>query len=224
MTDFNYKIAAIVPSVCFFVILIFHFYEFKRDDSVRALFKKVRVGWINENYLKGGPAVNTTRDYVRATMFMGRTAIVLAGLITGIAADRNETCRKSSDGCNDHDTLLFVKIGVLVILLVGIFFVYSMCSRYITHVGFMINTKHVEGVPFPMDLIYKMLHQAHRFYSIGMRMFFLCIPLFGWIFGEWVLVAITPVYLYLIHDMETSDFTEGGIEQLYAAIESHKSS
>ena len=63
----------------------------------------------------------------------------------------------------------------------------------------MINAREIDGVPTPTDIILKVFNHAHTFYSIGLRMYFLSIPAFAWVFNEWSLLGVTPIYLFIIH-------------------------
>ena len=71
--------------------------------------------------------------------------------------------------------------------------------RFILHFSFMINTREVNGKALPEELILRVFNHAHDFYGAGLRMFFMAIPAFAWIFTHWSLLAVTPLYLCLIH-------------------------
>ncbi|KAG5186726.1 hypothetical protein JKP88DRAFT_271858 [Tribonema minus] len=198
--------AIIVPIVCFVFIAFFHAFEFRGEGPTRGLFKRVRKGWVEENYLKGQQAVNTTRDYVRVSLFFGNTAILIANFAAGFAATRYATCSDAEGGCTSNDIQLMIKIGCIVALMLSIFFLFTQCSRFIIHFSFMINTRDVNGVPLPKELTNRVFNHAHDYYGIGIRMYFMTIPVFAWVFTEWCLLAVTPIYLYIIHGLESSSF------------------
>ncbi|CAN0283040.1 unnamed protein product [Ascophyllum nodosum] len=104
--------------------------EFLRqhDDTARAraLFAQVRAGWVKANYMTGQAAVNTTRDYIRAAVFFANTAILLATFTVGYAGTRYSEC--SDEGCSGGDWLFIIQLGVLSVLLLVIFFVFTQCT------------------------------------------------------------------------------------------------
>ena len=67
-----------------------------------------------------------------------------------------------------------------------------------THLSFMINTRIVDGAPLPMGLARCIFSHAHTYYGIGIRMYFMTIPILAWAFTKWCLLAVTPFYLGMI--------------------------
>jgi len=157
------------------------------------------------------------------SIFFANTAILIAGLAAGFAGSQQTTCEGEAEGCTDEDKLLFVKIGVLVGCMLAIFFIFTQCTRFMNHFSFMINTRYVDGIELPKTLIATYFIHSHRFYSVGIRMYFLTIPIFAWIFGQWVLVGVTPLYLLLIHSLESSKFMDNELQSFEQSIADYKS-
>lgn len=65
--------------------------------SLSAIREMCSVVSYQDNYMKGQAAVNTTRDYIRASVFFANTAIVLTTFIVGFAG---VDIRSSNAGTN----------------------------------------------------------------------------------------------------------------------------
>jgi hypothetical protein len=59
-------------------------------------------------------------------------------------------------------------------------------------------------VALPLSLTTTVFHHAHMYYSVAIRMYFLTIPVFAWVFTEWCLLAFTPIYLWIIQGAWTA--------------------
>ena len=81
----------IIPCAVFAVFIALHAslyrtYQansFSRD--ARSFFQRVNEGWVASNYMKE-KASNTTRDYLRVSIFLAGNAIILATVLAGFAA------------------------------------------------------------------------------------------------------------------------------------------
>ncbi|CAM9988763.1 unnamed protein product, partial [Choristocarpus tenellus] len=164
----------IIPVLCFPLCVAYQAWEFRQDKGARAFFKRVREGWIDENTLKGQQAVNTTRDYIRASVFFANTAILLSTFVASYAATRYSAC--AEDSCSHQEWLLIVKLGLLVVVLMTLFFVFTQCTRFAVHFSFLINTRAVGGRPLPKSLMLKVFNRSHRHYSMGIRLYFGTVP------------------------------------------------
>eukprot|EP00903_Cladosiphon_okamuranus_P006823 g6648.t1 len=209
-----------IPLVCFAVCFAFQAWEFlgpkNHPDACRArvLFTAVRAGWVKDNFMKGQAAVNTTRDYIRAALFFANTAILLTTFAVGYAGSRYADCSADSDSCSAEDFLLVVKLGVLAALLMTIFFVFTQCTRYAVHFSFCINTTAIGGVPMPLSLMVKVFNHAHKYYSLGIRLYFGTIPVFAWIFTSWALLAVTPGYVFMVRGLENAGFVQDELDEI----------
>eukprot|EP00752_Nemacystus_decipiens_P017140 g15355.t1 len=214
------KAAVAIPLVCFAVCIAFQAWEFlgpkNHPDACRArvLFTAVRAGWVKDNFMKGQAAVNTTRDYIRAALFFANTAILLTTFAVGYAGSRYTDCSTDDNSCSAEDYLLIVKLGALAALLMTIFFVFTQCTRYAVHFSFCINTTELGGVPMPMSLMVKVFNHAHKYYSLGIRLYFGTIPVFAWIFTSWALLAVTPVYVFMVRGLENAGFVQEELDEI----------
>jgi uncharacterized membrane protein len=137
-------------------------------------------------------AVQTLRNSVMAASIMASTAILLVIGTLSLGSDGARLERMLStlaskpigeDG--DHALLLLLLMADFFFA----FFFFSMAIRFYNHVGYMINLGGSEGAIFTPHRVAAFLNRAGRFYSLGTRAFYMCIPLVFGLFG--------PLYLVL---------------------------
>eukprot|EP01084_Bolivina_argentea_P251557 421943_1 len=187
----------VIPTVCFVVIGLTHYYEWfkgERSDYTKGFFRRVRKGWIASNFMKGQAAVNTTRDYIRVTVFYAGTAILVATFAV-----------TNSD---DKSTLHEIRFGCLAGLMLCIFFCFVQCTRFAIHLSFLINVQYLDGtsIETPSALLEKVFSHAHLFYSLGVRLYFLAIPIISWIISEYVLLGVTLLYCFILRKLDSTNF------------------
>jgi hypothetical protein len=50
----------------------------------------------------------------------------------------------------------------------------------------------------------------------ALRLYFLVIPLFAWIFSVWALVAVAPLYVYVVYHFEDISFLQDDLDGIMA--------
>lgn len=193
-----------MPCACFFLIIVVHLVEWfgarLKSTGPQGFFKRVRAGWVEDNFMKGQAAVNTTRDYIRVTVFFASTAVLLATFSAGTVA--------TLDFDNSQKDLLHAKLGIFSGLMLLIFLIFLQATRIAIHFSFLINVSRFGGVPTSHQLMVKTFSHAHKFYSLGIRAYFLVIPVVSWIVSEWMLLALTPAYIYVIRQLESTHYIQ----------------
>jgi uncharacterized membrane protein len=82
------------------------------------------------------------------------------------------------------------KLMVLGIVFFVAFFNFTLCIRYFNHVGFMINTFQENDSTVSAEAVTTVLNHGALHYTIGMRGFYLSVPLALWLFGPiWMLAG-----------------------------------
>ena len=62
-----------------------------------------------------------------------------------------------------------------------------------------------------------LIYTFNSFFSrTALRLYFLIIPLFAWIFSVWALVAVAPLYVYVIHHFEDITFLQDDLDGIMA--------
>jgi uncharacterized membrane protein len=130
---------------------------------------------------------------------------VMAGHIFGLYIDSDLpgiVQRRFSPGCIQRSlayaqsagyknrNLWMFKLMVLGIMFFFTFFNFTLCIRYYNHVGFMINTFQQNDSTVSAEAVTQVLNHGALHYTIGMRGFYLSVPLALWLFGpSWMLAG-----------------------------------
>lgn len=78
------------------------------------------------------------------------------------------------------------------------FFNFTLAIRYYNHAGFMINTNAYNDPTVSADAVTKVLNQGALHYTIGMRGFYLSVPMALWLFGPiWIMAGSTIIVAVL---------------------------
>ncbi|KAK7358186.1 hypothetical protein VNO77_00110 [Canavalia gladiata] len=196
--------------------------------TVIGLNAQSRYQWvlsIMADPLKNGVlGVQTIRNNIMASTLLATTAITLSSLI-GVFAS-NETDTKLVYG---NKTSLNSSIKRLCISLC--FLVAFLCNmqsiRYYAHVSFLITTPALKGKKDFIAYVAKTLNRGSYSWSLGLRAFYLSIPLVLWIYGPIPMFAcccLTSFILYFLdtttqftRDLHTKSFKERETDDMEAA-------
>jgi uncharacterized membrane protein len=81
--------------------------------------------------------------------------------------------------------------------------------------SFLMNVKTVQGTPISLRLIEKIFHRSYSYYTAGLRMYFVLIPMFAWMLSPWVLLFVVPINLFLVSDYDNLKWVEKEITSMY---------
>ena len=150
-------------------------------------------------------AVQTLRNQMMAATFLASTAILISlGLL--VAAMRPGLFGEISQALNltgaRTETLWMLKLMLLAVLFFSAFFNFTLAIRYYNHAGFMINlTESSDGI-VSEKAVAEVLNLGALHYTIGMRGYYLSVPLVLWIFGPlWMFVG-TAVLLGILYRLD----------------------
>jgi uncharacterized membrane protein len=138
-------------------------------------------------------AIQTLRNQVMASTFLASTAILIC-LGSFNAAFRPGIFTEVSHSLNllgtTTETVWMFKLLLLGIVFFFTFFNFTLCIRYYNHVGFMINTFQQNDATVSSEAVTHVLNHGALHYTIGMRGFYLSVPLALWMFGPiWMLIG-----------------------------------
>ena len=147
-------------------------------------------------------AVQTLRNQVMAATFLASTAILVSlGMLS--AAFRPGVFSDVSHALNllgtKTERLWMFKLMLLGILFFFTFFNFTLAIRYNNHAGFMINAFEQNDTTVSEEAVTQVVNHGALHYTIGMRGFYLSVPLALWLFGPiWMLagslVLVTVLY------------------------------
>jgi uncharacterized membrane protein len=190
----------IIAGITAGVIIAYHthlYVKVRRDPLTTAvgITNHARHLWV-EGILKDRRdilAVQTLRNQVMAGTFMASTAILIC-LGSFSAAFRPGLFSEASHALNllgtKTEALWMFKLMLLGILFFFAFFNFTLSIRYTNHAGFMINTFQPDDATVSAEAVTQVLNHGALHYTIGMRGFYLSVPLALWLFGpSWMLAG-----------------------------------
>ena len=176
--------------------------------TIQAVNAASRAAWVetimtanNKDVL----AVQTLRNSIMGATFLSSTAVLLIiGVLTlsGQGQSLGSTWHSLNIFGATHAELWLAKLIALLLDMLVAFFSFAQAIRLFHHVGYMINvpisTTHHAFTPEHVALH---LNRAGAFYAIGMRSYYVAVPLVFWLFGPHFMllstVALIPILFYL---------------------------
>lgn len=220
MNAFQLDTAAVAVSVTLIVsYYVFLVSRVRRDPdyTIQAINHKARSLWVEavmRDRSKDIMGVQALRNFAMAAIFKASSAILLIiGTLTlsGQAESLARTWHVLNIGGSLAPELWIVKILCLLTALIVAFFAFAMTIRVLNHVVFMISlpAEAAQGALAP-EWVAARLNQAGAFYTVGMRAYFVTVPLAFWLFGPVLLVLSTMGLVVMLYYLDRSPFSQEG--------------
>lgn len=177
----------------------------KPDLTVQGLNAKARAAWVNRimNDDRDVLAVQTFRNSTMAATLMASTAVILILAILNLmaSADKFSTTLHQLNTFGWHAPGLWAfKLMLVLVDFFVAFFAFSLAVRGYHHAGYLINVPINGDHGITPQRVATVLSRASRYYSVGMRTYYLSVPLILWLFGAiWMLAATVALLLILNH-------------------------
>ncbi len=182
------------------ILSVYHWRLWRRSRSSPAVtamgrHRLVRAAWAE--MVQAGHhdllAVQTLRNWIVSATFLASTSILFALGILGAAFTTDKLSQFAHElnflGSQDTQLWLF-KALLLLINFMTAFFNFSLAIRAFIHTGFAINLTGEQEVAIGQGLADAELEQGAFHFTLGMRGYYLAIPLTLWLFGPmWMLVG-----------------------------------
>jgi len=188
-----------------------------RAYTIQAVNALARTAWV-ENVMRSGDkdilAVQTLRNAIMGPTFLASTAVLLiVGTLT--LSGQGDKLGESWQALNlfgaRHAGLWQAKVLCLVLDFMAAFFSFAMAIRLFIHVGFMINVPMAPGrEPISPRQVALHLHRAGAFHSIGMRAYYLSVPLVLWLFGPHLMLLGSAVLVPVLFQLDRAPVPPAG--------------
>ena len=105
------------------------------------------------------------------------------------------------------------KLLPLLVVFFWAFFCFTLAIRLYNHVGYLINA--ASGRAFGPTPLYvaQLLNRSGRYYSLGMRAYYLSVPLVFWLFGPLYLVAASIGLVIVLYHVDRAPDVTGSTPQ-----------
>ncbi len=197
----------------FAVLIIYHLFLFimvKKNPaySIQSVNRKARKLWVEmvmsdskHNIL----AVQTLRNSTMAATFFASTSVILVMGVLNLAGQGDKISLAHGQfavSFHPQTNLVQLKMLLLLIDLLVAFFAFAMSLRLFNHAGFQINVPAEMRPPTLTPLtVTRQMTKAGNFYSLGMRAYYLGVPIIFWLFGSQYLAVssiILVIFLFYI--------------------------
>ena len=188
-----------------------HLYYKIRSDALstsQGLARRTRALWV-QTIMKDRRdilAIQTLRNWTMAATFLASAAILIGLGILNIAVTADKQGALSlalmSDFGSGHPGLWLAKLILLSADFLFAFFSFTLAVRYYNHTGFMINLPTDSSSEIDVDDVIEILDRGGTHYSIGMRAYYLAIPIALWLFGPLWLLAGTLLLIVALYRLD----------------------
>ena len=191
---------AILVGISIVVVCLYHLHLYikvKRTPETTAvgMTNLMRKQWVETimSERRDILAVQTLRNHVMASSLLASTSILIAlGILNTVVrpAGFQEISQALNIVGTRSETLWVVKLMLLAVDFFLGFFNFTLAIRYFNHAGFGLGLpdRHI-GVA-SHEFVIEVVNHAGLHYTIGMRCYYLAIPLGLWIFGPtWMLTG-----------------------------------
>ena len=211
MSNLQYFEYGIGPAAIL-LLLAYHVYLFhktrnKPTSTSLGLARQTRALWVQGvmKHNKDILAVQTLRNWTMAATFLASTAILIGLGIFNLAltADKQgELSLLVGPLSVDHPVLWTTKLVLLGIDFLIVFFNFTLAVRYYNHTGFMINLPTDGTGNVSVEDVIKILDRGGTHYTLGMRGYYLAIPLALWLFGPLWLLSGTLLLIAVLYRLD----------------------
>ena len=194
------------------LLVIYHLHLYRkiqRDplSTSQGLSQRTRALWVHTIMQSGKDilAVQTLRNWTMAATFLASTAIIISLGIFNLAltADKQgELSLLMGPLASGHPGLWLAKLILLGADFLFAFFNFTLSVRYFNHTGFMINLPIGTDQEIEESDVVSILNRGGTHYTLGMRGYYLSIPLAFWLFGPLWLLGGTLLMITVLYRLD----------------------
>ena len=189
----------------------------KKSDShglkTRVFMAQIRKAWVERNHKKDLYAIQVLRDFQRTLSFYAQSSFLATLLSSGYTFNLKEQCTEAGDLCSDQEKLLIAKLAIMSCVLGFTFFNHLMSLRFMVHLSFLFNIDSIDTtdgltkIPITPRILLRIFERMTWQIHLGYRGIYASIPIAAWILNDWVLLATTMTLIYVLHKIDTANFT-----------------
>ena len=188
--------------------------------TIQAINAQAREIWVESIMTvpnKDVLAVQTLRNSTMAATFLASTAILLIIGVLNLMQKGDSInslfspMRPEQVAMSSH--FWGFKLMPLLVVFFWAFFCFSLAIRLYNHVGYLINAANGRAFgPTPL-YVAQLLNRSGRYYSLGMRAYYLSVPLVFWLFGPLYLVAASIGLVIVLYHVDRAPNVTGSPQQ-----------
>jgi uncharacterized membrane protein len=194
------------------LLVLYHYILYRKmrnnpTSTSLGLARRTRVLWVRTimDEKKDILAIQTLRNWTMAATFLASAAILIGLGIFNLAltADKQgELSLLIGPFASDHPGLWTGKLILLGVDFLLAFFSFTLAVRYFNHTGFMINLPSNASTDISIEDVIEILERGGTHYTLGMRAYYMTIPLSLWLFGPLWLMAGTVLMIVTLYRLD----------------------
>jgi len=201
-----------LPLLSLLLIGTYHLYLFwevknRSDRTLIGMSNHLRHLWVQSiiDERRDLLAVQTLRNWTMAATFLASTAVLIWLAMIHVTFSNLEsptlihTLRYLG---KESDHLWQLKWVSLMVLFFFTFVNFTLAVRHFNHVGFLINIPPESDERLSVDFVAYRLNRGATHHTVGMRGYYLSVPLVLWLFSAWWLLIGTLVLLWLLYKLD----------------------
>ncbi len=167
-------------------------------------------------------AVQTLRNSTMAATFLASTAILLIiGVLNLMQKNDNigalfSPIRPDQVAMSAH--IWSFKLLPLLVVFFWAFFCFTLAIRLYNHVGYLINAASGGSFGPTPSYVTLLLNRSGQYYSLGMRAYYLSVPLVFWLFGPLYLVAASIGLVIVLYHVDRAPDVTGSPQQIRCLV------
>ena len=177
--------------------------------TVYAENRRARSDWVRfivQDPGRGLLAVQTLRNSTMAATFFASTAVLLMVGTMNLALQSESVVKLlHPDAAPDpaHSEIWLVKILLLITAFFVAFLTFALSVRLFNHVGYLITGAAVDrAADEGVRRVTAYMTRAGLYYTVGMRSYYMAVPVVFWMFGPTYLVLSTVFLLGALYYMD----------------------
>lgn len=195
------------------LLVIYHLFlhhRLKADPgyTIQAVGATVRSAWVEGVMNRDGNeilAVQTLRNAIMGSTFMGSTAVLLmigSLTLTGQGDKLENTWHSLNLFGAVKAELWLTKILLLLFDFLIAFMCFAQAVRLNVHVGFMLNVPKNDPRHLSPQFVASELNRAGHYHWFGMRCFYFASPLAFWLFGPLYMIGASIVAVAVLYHLD----------------------
>ena len=190
--------------------LLVHLFEVRFWPTRTSLGRnnRARARWASNIMARGADilAVQTLRNWTMAATFLASTAIVIALGVLSFALTYEGLDQLNNivhlAGVRSHELAVIKALLVVLVFLIA-FVSFSLCVRFYNHAGFLLNLpRDDQEMLLDSEAAIRALSRGASAYNLGMRCYYIAIPLALWLLGPIWFLAGAIVMTVLIYRLD----------------------
>ncbi|KAK4426709.1 hypothetical protein Salat_1439600 [Sesamum alatum] len=150
-------------------------------------------------------AIQTIRNNIMASTLLATTAITLSSLISVYVSNKSSSTSLDMQGDGNRISVLpSVKFFAILICFMVAFLCNLLSIRYYAHGSFLVTVPAFRDRKDAIEYVAVNLNRGGFFWSLGLRAFYLSVPLFLWVFGPVAMFLCCCVMSCILYFLDTT--------------------